>query len=462
TVPKPPRKTKLSEVRGRRVFGGPLLHSIQHTDDPLPPSILRAMVYLRRECLDQVGLFRKSGVKSRIQYLRDMVEADPEGVSFEGQSAFDVADMVKQYFRDLPEPVFSGRLCETFLHIYQYLPQEEQTAAAQAAILLLPDENREALRALLLFLRDVVSMVTENQMTPANLAVCLAPSLFHLNTPRRERTTARSSHRKCSLGRPDPRDLSENLAATQGLVHMVTEADRLFQLPEFWPGQALASISKESLWAEEEEQEESLRLEQSTQLLLREARVRTRGWESSSGPEHVDLASKKVGDGCPLRLWRGSVEVDAPHGDLHRRLLREHRLWEGNLQKAAVLQTLAKDTEVYRYLLQSRDHGLGHRPPQEYLLLRRWQCDQASGPLYLSSVSTERPEVAGEGVRAQVLSCLYLVEPLGARRSRLTHLCRADPRGRTQDWHQRRAGQLLACGLLAVRDSFRLENREKI
>ena len=69
--------------------------------------------------LSQVGLFRKSGVKSRIQYLRDMVEADPEGVSFEGQSAFDVADMVKQYFRDLPEPVFSGRLCETFLHIYQ-------------------------------------------------------------------------------------------------------------------------------------------------------------------------------------------------------------------------------------------------------------------------------------------------------------------------------------------------------
>lgn len=40
----------------------------------------------------------------------------------------------------------------------------------------------------------------------------------------------RSRHRKYSLGRPDQRDLSENLAATQGLSHMVTECSRLFQV----------------------------------------------------------------------------------------------------------------------------------------------------------------------------------------------------------------------------------------
>lgn len=47
------------------------------------------------------------------------MESDPDGVSFEGQSAFDVADMVKQFFRDLPEPIFTSKLCESFLHIYQ-------------------------------------------------------------------------------------------------------------------------------------------------------------------------------------------------------------------------------------------------------------------------------------------------------------------------------------------------------
>lgn len=66
------------------------------------------------------------------------------------------------------------------------MPKDQQLAAAQAAVSLLPDENREALRMLLLFLQDVVACVGENQMTPTNLAVCLAPSLFHLSALRRD------------------------------------------------------------------------------------------------------------------------------------------------------------------------------------------------------------------------------------------------------------------------------------
>lgn len=69
--------------------------------------------------LTQVGLFRKSGVKSRIQALRQQCELFPDSVSYEDQSAFDVADMVKQFFRDLPEPLLTSKLGETFLHIYQ-------------------------------------------------------------------------------------------------------------------------------------------------------------------------------------------------------------------------------------------------------------------------------------------------------------------------------------------------------
>lgn len=69
-------------------------------------------------------------------------------------------------------------------------------------------------------------------------------------------------------------------------------------------------------------------------------------------------------DGCPLWMWRGSVEVDAPHNDLLHRLLREQELWDGNLRQASIIQTLAKDAEVYSYLLHSS------RPPQQHLLLR--------------------------------------------------------------------------------------------
>uniref|UniRef100_A0A4W5QKH7 DLC1 Rho GTPase activating protein n=1 Tax=Hucho hucho TaxID=62062 RepID=A0A4W5QKH7_9TELE len=121
-VPKFMKRIKVRDYKDRNVFGVPLLLNVQRTGQPLPQSIQQAMRYLRSQCLDQVGLFRKSGVKSRIQALRQMNEtcgADGCGVSYEGQSAYDVADMLKQYFRDLPEPLLTSKLSETFLQIYQ-------------------------------------------------------------------------------------------------------------------------------------------------------------------------------------------------------------------------------------------------------------------------------------------------------------------------------------------------------
>lgn len=51
--------------------------------------------------------------------LRHMNETSPDNVNYKGQSAYDVADLLKQYFRDLPEPIFTSKLTDTFLQIYQ-------------------------------------------------------------------------------------------------------------------------------------------------------------------------------------------------------------------------------------------------------------------------------------------------------------------------------------------------------
>lgn len=82
-------------------------------------SVTTCFIQLFISVHSQVGLFRKSGVKSRIQALRQQCELTPESVNYEDQSAYDVADMVKQFFRDLPEPLLTSKLGETFLHIYQ-------------------------------------------------------------------------------------------------------------------------------------------------------------------------------------------------------------------------------------------------------------------------------------------------------------------------------------------------------
>lgn len=466
TVPKVYRKVKPSEHKSRKVFEVPLLQSVQQSGKPLPPSILRAMEFLRTKCLDQVGLFRKSGVKSRIQNLRDMVEADPDGVSFENQSAFDVADMVKQYFRDLPEPIFSSKLCESFLHIYQYFPKDQQFVGVQAAIYLLPDENREALQSLLLFLREVVACVEENQMTPTNIAVCLAPSLFHLNSFKRDRTSMRSRQRKYSLGRPDQRDLSENLAATQGLSHMVTECSRLFQIPKYWEAHGAGNFTEDSQQNEavpssvsrsgENELPDRARLFLLTQKLLREARDKSKGWTSCLSSDHVDVAVKKVDDGYPLRLWRGATEVDAPQQEVFHRILREQSQWQRDLKHSEVVETLDKDVEVYHFTLQAA----GARPPLQHVLLRTWQADSSTGPMFVSSTSVQHTAVAVGGVQAQVFCSFFLIEPLGSKKSRVTHLCRTDTRGRTPEWHHKVGGHLVSSVLMAIRDSLRHKTKD--
>lgn len=84
-----------------------------------------------------MGIFRKAGVKSRIAKLRTLVESagaanaafanenmstidtDQSSLSFDGSQAHDVADLVKQYFRELPDALLTNKLSETFIAIFQ-------------------------------------------------------------------------------------------------------------------------------------------------------------------------------------------------------------------------------------------------------------------------------------------------------------------------------------------------------
>lgn len=86
---------------------------------------------------------------------------------------------------------FKSPTLSVVLSFYPDVPKEQRLQAVQAAIMLMADENREVLQTLLCFLNDVTSSVEENQMTPMNLAVCLAPSLFHLNIMKNDNLSPR-------------------------------------------------------------------------------------------------------------------------------------------------------------------------------------------------------------------------------------------------------------------------------
>uniref|UniRef100_A0A4W5PUL6 StAR-related lipid transfer protein 13 n=1 Tax=Hucho hucho TaxID=62062 RepID=A0A4W5PUL6_9TELE len=561
SVPKFMKRMKVPDYKDKNVFGVPLIVHVQRSGQPLPLSLQQALRYLRSQCLDQVGLFRKSGVKSRIQALRQMNESSPDNVSYEDQSAYDVADMVKQFFRDLPEPLLTSKLGETFLHIYQYVPKDQRLQAVQTAIMLMSDENREVLQMLLCFLSDVTSSVEENQMTPMNIAVCLAPSLFHLNILKKDNLSPRAMQRKYTTGRPDQKDLNENLAATQGLAHMIIECNRLFEIPHEMVTQSrnsyveadLQAPTLEELCRQQEEDDASYHtdarpcqthtenrpcqthtenrpcqthtvtrpfqthtetrpcqthtetrpcqthtvtrpfqthtetrpcqthtetrpcqthtetrpcqthtetrpqnlyqsyIESRLQELLKEAREKAKGWVSCTSSDNTELYCKKVGDGNPLRRWRVAVEVEAPPSVLLNRVLRERHLWDVDLLQWKVAETLDRYTEMFHYVL----NRMPPHPSRDFLVLRSWRTDLPKGTCALVCVSVEHedcPRVGG--VRAVVLESNYLLEPCGSGKSRLTHICRVDLKGRSPEWYNKAFGHLCAAEAARIRNSF--------
>ncbi|XP_068013699.1 stAR-related lipid transfer protein 8 isoform X1 [Melanerpes formicivorus] len=458
TVPKFMKRSKVPDYRDKAVFGVPPVVNVQRTGQPLPQSIQQAMRYLRSRCLDQVGIFRKSGVKSRIQALRHMNESSPEHVSYEGQSAYDVADLLKQYFRDLPEPIFTSKLTDTFLQIYQFVSKEQRLQAVQAAVILMPDENREVLQTLLYFLSDIAS-AQENQMTAGNLAVCLAPSIFHLNVSKKESTSPRAIHKRGTMGKPDQKDLNENMAATQGLSHMITDCKKLFQVSH----DILLQLSSSYMAADAyphpltdfvcqgESKDLHSYFEQSIQNLLKESSEKFKGWLSTPGPLNTELSCKKVGDGHPLRLWKVSTDIEAPPATVLHRVLRERHLWDEDLLQSKVVEALDKNMEVYHYVTDS----MAPHPRRDCVVLRRWHTDLPRGTCLLVSISVEHDKMPVEGgVKAIILTSQYLIEPSTMGRSKVTHICRADLRGRSPEWYNKVFGHLCAMELARIRDSF--------
>ncbi|KAF9813775.1 hypothetical protein SFRURICE_007930 [Spodoptera frugiperda] len=324
-LPKLIRKIKTPDYKDKTVFGVPLTVSLQRTGHALPKPIQCALNWLKSNALDQMGIFRKAGVKSRIAKLRTTVEAagasnasfaienintiDPNqsSLNFDGAQAHDVADMVKQYFRELPDALLTNKLSETFIAIFQHVPEPLRPDAVQCALLLLPEEHLEALHSLLIFLAEVAEHSAVNQMTASNLAVCLAPTMVIESVA-------------------DQRQISESRAAHACLLLLIQKHQQLFLAPadmlarcKFNYFEESVPVALEELGADFNQDWKGFQ-QACIKALLKEAKEKTRGWMSVSGAApHVELCCKKVGDGHPLRLWRATTDVEAPPQEVMQR-----------------------------------------------------------------------------------------------------------------------------------------------
>jgi len=101
------------------------------------------------------------------------------GESVSDAGVFDFAGLLKQFLRELPEPLLTSRLQDTILSCYDITPPSKRITAILLLCHLLPSHNLSALQYICAFLRRVVGRSVHNKMDATNVAICLAPNIFH-------------------------------------------------------------------------------------------------------------------------------------------------------------------------------------------------------------------------------------------------------------------------------------------
>lgn len=90
-----------------------------------------------------------------------------------------IAGVLKSYLRELPEPLLTHRLHDSFLSAITKNPTEEtRLNALWETIHQLPEPNFANLRYLIKFLSVLTKNQAMNKMTPSNIAIVIAPNLL--------------------------------------------------------------------------------------------------------------------------------------------------------------------------------------------------------------------------------------------------------------------------------------------
>ncbi|XP_041069818.1 rho GTPase-activating protein 11A-like [Carcharodon carcharias] len=167
------KKITSSEVFGTPLHALPQCTVLEHTT--VPQFLVDACVYLGKH-IHTEGLFRKSGSVIRLKALKAKVDQGEKCITM--APPCDVAGLVKQFFRELPEPLLPAELHEAFFKAQQ-LQNDDSITATILLSCLLPERTADTLRYFLNFLKNVSLRSEDNKMDASNLAVVIAPNLFH-------------------------------------------------------------------------------------------------------------------------------------------------------------------------------------------------------------------------------------------------------------------------------------------
>ncbi|KAK4997071.1 Rho GTPase-activating protein [Elasticomyces elasticus] len=169
------------------VFGVSLDELFQRDGSAVPLVVYQCTQAVDLFGLDVEGIYRLSGNANHVAKLRAMFDHDSAKVDFRNPENFfhdvnSVAGLLKQFFRDLPDPLLTRAHYGEFIEAARIDDEIVRRDSLHAVINALPDPNYATLRALVLHLNHVQAHYPSNRMSTSNIAICFAPTLMGSHT----------------------------------------------------------------------------------------------------------------------------------------------------------------------------------------------------------------------------------------------------------------------------------------
>ncbi|XP_052123709.1 uncharacterized protein LOC113207232 isoform X2 [Frankliniella occidentalis] len=197
----------------------------------VPHVVTTCLRHLTNNGLHTLGIFRVSSSKKRVRQLREDFDGGQEASLDDDLCPHDVATLLKEYFRDLPDPLLCRDLYQAFVQTQRIRNRRLQAEALQHLVQLLPPAHRDTLHSLLVFLGEVARNAADrrgdtgewlvgNRMDSSNLATLFAPNILHCIPP-----SGQAGGDELSAERAEERADTINVVRS-----MIDNSDFLFQV----------------------------------------------------------------------------------------------------------------------------------------------------------------------------------------------------------------------------------------
>ncbi|XP_018320013.1 unconventional myosin-IXa isoform X2 [Agrilus planipennis] len=169
-----------SEGKNNKVFGVPLADLL--TDDCKIPSVIeRLITTIEMYGLYTEGIYRKSGVNSKVRELKARMEENPKDVNFENYQVNVLASVLKSFLREMPEPLLTFECYENFITAAMLKDTQDRVSTLYDILKKLPKPNYDLMERLIFHLARVALHEETNRMSAASLAIVFAPCILRTN-----------------------------------------------------------------------------------------------------------------------------------------------------------------------------------------------------------------------------------------------------------------------------------------